>query len=247
MKKNHFILLLALLSASFVLQSCLKDDDEYDDSYSFPNALVTVKSVSDGSVYLQLDDSTTLKPVNMKTSPYGTKEVRALVSCYLSNDNAAPYNKAVFINWMDSIRTKNTVATSGTNDDERYGSDPLELVNDWVTIAEDGYLTLRFRTVWGNGHSIHYLNLVRGVNPNNPYELELHHDAKGDVEGEMHDGLIAFSLKDLPDTGGKTVKLKINWKSFSGNKSVEFNYCTNKSSGNKVYNVDRSLLTSYFK
>ena len=32
-----------------------------------------------------------------------------------------------------------------------YGNDPVEILNDWVTIAEDGYLTLRFATRWGNG------------------------------------------------------------------------------------------------
>ena len=35
-----------------------------------------MKPVADNSFFMQLDDSTTLLPVNMKNSPYGEKEVR---------------------------------------------------------------------------------------------------------------------------------------------------------------------------
>lgn len=31
------------------------------------------------------------------------------------------------------------------------------------------------------------------------------------------------------DTEGKTVKLKLKWKSFNGEKTAEFDYCTRKS------------------
>ena len=47
--------------------------------------------------------------------------------------------------------------------------------------------------------------------------------------GELADALVAFDLSDLPDTQGKTVKLKLKWKSFDGDKSAEFDYCTRKS------------------
>ena len=36
-------------------------------------------------------------------------------------------------------------------------------------------------------------------------------------------------LDSLPDTEGKTVKLKLKWKSFNGEKTAEFDYCTRKS------------------
>ena len=62
----------------------------------------------------------------------------------------------------------------------------------------------------------HNINLLTGVNPDNPYEVELRHDANGDIGGSMGDALIAFNLDDLPPKDGQTVKLKLNWKSFSG-------------------------------
>ena len=52
----------------------------------------------------------------------------------------------VNINWLDSIRTKVMAKNLGDSNAKTYGNDPLEVVNDWVSIAEDGYLTLRFRT-----------------------------------------------------------------------------------------------------
>ena len=166
-------------------------------------------------------------PTNVKTSPFGDKEVRALVNYSEVNEPSGDYTKAVHINWIDSILTKPIAPDLGEENDEVYGTDPVEIVNDWVTIAEDGYLTLRFRTIWG-GSKKHFVNLLLGQNPENPYEVEFRHNAYGDTYGSEGDGLVAFKLDELPDTEGKTVKLKLKWKSFSGEKSAEFDYCTRK-------------------
>lgn len=245
MKKLHFtFMLVGILFTSFTFQSCSNDDDDYSKAY--PNALVTVKSLSDSSCYLQLDDNSTLKPVNLSKSPFGTKEVRALVNYTETTDNPGTYTKAVNVNWIDSIRTKMTVPTQGSDNDKKFGNDPIEIMKDWVTIVEDGYLTLRFRTLWG-GYTVHYINLLTGVNPENPYDVELRHNANGDTSTREGDGLIAFNLKDLPDTGGKTVKLKINWKSFSGNKSVEFDFCSRKTTTSTIMTIDNRQIVSNFK
>lgn len=215
----------ALLLAS-TFQSCL-DDDNDSISIRYPNALVTVKTSTDNAFYLQLDDKTTLLPTNLKKSPFGEKEVRALLNFTETNEESKGYSKAVYVNWIDSILTKPAVPTLSTTEenDAKYGTDPIEIVKDWVTIAEDGYLTLRFSTLWG-GQKTHFINLLTGVNPENPYEVELRHNANGDIADRRGEALVAFNLKDLPDTEGKTVKLKINWQSFSGKKSAEFNFCS---------------------
>lgn len=223
MKHIKFIATLLLLASTMpILQSCLNDDD--DDTYNiqYPSAIVTVKNEV-GKLVLQLDDSTKLYPSNMTKSPYGDKEVRALVNYNKVNgDN----KNSVYINWIDSIRTKAMVADLGSSNDEKYGNDPLEIVKDWVTVVEDGYLTLRFRTYFGN-QTTHELNLVKG---SNPYEVVLHHNAKGDKNGILKDGLIAFSLDSLPDTEGKTVDLTVKWNSFSGEKTAKFKYRSRQTS-----------------
>lgn len=214
-----------ILLGALLLPSCL-DDDNSDWNKLYPNALVTVKHSSDETVFLQLDDKMTLLPVNLKSSPFGSKEVRALVNYEEVDDSAKEYDQAVRVNWIDSIRTKPMAPNLGDKNDEKYGDDPVEIVNDWVTIAEDGYLTLRFRTLWGYQRIVHYVNLIPTNNPDNPYEVEFRHDANGDYADRRGDGLVAFKLDKLPDTKGKTVKLKLIWKSFSGEKSAEFDYRT---------------------
>ena len=210
---------LGTILLSGTLSSCTNDDDNM--TLLQPTALVTVRPTDSGAFTLQLDNTTVLYPSNMKSSPFGNKEVRALVN--YTDEGERGDARSVHINWIDSIRTKKPVPDLGIENDERYGNDAIEIVKDWVTIAEDGYLTLRIRTLWGVADNKHYINLLTGVNPEDPYEVELRHDANGDTGGSMGDALIAFNLNDLPQKDdGQDVKLKLNWKSFSGPKSAEF-------------------------
>ena len=219
-----FYLLMGAIAAVICFAACNDNNDDW--SIYYPNALVTVCPTSTGDCYLQLDDNTTLRPVNVQGAPFGDKEVRALINYAPSKEPAAPYDRAVYVNWMDSILTKNAIPQTEMDPDFDYGYDPVEIVRDWVTIAEDGFLTLRFRTVWGNIGNTHYVNLITGVNPNNPYEVEFLHNANGDSYGFVRDGIVAFRLDGLPDINGKTVKLTLKWQSFTGIKTAQFNYRT---------------------
>ena len=89
-----------------------------------------------------------------------------------------------------------------------------------LDVAEDGYITLRIRTIWGNG-SKHEINLVTGTNKDNVYELTLRHNANGDLQGRYADALVAFDLNSLYKNHGDKVKLRLNWQSFSGKKSLD--------------------------
>lgn len=229
LKFNQLLVSAIVIASSMGLQSCLDDDDDGSYSKMYPNALVTVKLTDGDSFFLQLDDKTTLLPTNVKSSPFGDKEVRALVNYDEVNGNSAGYSKAVHINWIDSILTKPMAPDLEAENDKVYGTDPVEIMNDWVTIAEDGYLTLRFATRWGYHGKAHFVNLLASQDPTKPYEVEFRHNAYEDVHGDKGYGLVAFRLDQLPDTEGKTVKLKLKWKSFSGDKSTEFDYCTRKS------------------
>ena len=185
---------LALVACALSLNSCNADNDD-NVATLCPTALVTVYPSSSDGLTLQLDDSTTIVPSNMKTSPFGEKKVRALVNYKVeSTVSGKPYN--VYVNWIDSIRTKLPVASQGSDDEKIYGNDPIEIVRDWVSVAEDGYLTLRIRTLWG-GKAKHTINLVSGVNKDNIYEFDLRQNAQGDTVGNTGDALIAFDLNSL--------------------------------------------------
>lgn len=226
---KFFFMILSVVCVALVFQSCLDDDDDTYWDLRYPNALVTVKPTGEKTFYLQLDDKTTLLPTNITTPPFGSKEVRALVNYKEVDKPSGEYTKAIHINWIDSILTKAIALNLGAENDKIYGTDPVEIVNDWVTIAEDGYLTLRFRTTFGDHSRRHFVNLLASTDPAKPYEVEFRHNAYGDTYGWRTDGLVAFNLNSLPDTEGKTVKLKLKWKSFSGDKFVEFDYATRKS------------------
>ena len=218
----------------FSSQSCMKDNG-YDMSLLFPNAVVTVKPV-DGtpSFYLQLDDQTTLEPVNIMSSPYGDKEVRALVNYSEIGEPSTDYDKKVHINWIDDILTKDIVKDLGAENDATYGTDAVEIATSWVNIAEDGYLTLQFMTLYGNSGTAHEVNLLNVGTEENPYIVEFRHNAHGDYSSSMASGLAAFRLDGqesgvgLPDTEGKTVELTLKYKSFEGEKTMQFKYCTRK-------------------
>lgn len=217
--KSRTIWTIGLIACMFSLNSC-DDNDDNGEMVRRPTALVTVYPDSAGGFTMQLDDSTSLVATNMKASPFGQKTVRALVN-YTLETNLPSTAQNVYVNWIDSIRTKLPVASQG-NDDKDFGNDPIEIVRDWVSVAEDGFLTLRIRTLWG-GSAAHVINLVSGVNKDNAYEFDLRHNAKGDTIGTMGDALIAFDLNSLWSERPKNVKIKLNWTSFSGKKSTELN------------------------
>ena len=95
---------MGILLGILILPSCVDDDDDVNRYY--PNALVTVKEAADETVFFQLDDNTTLLPVNVTSHPYDSKEVRALVNYDEVDDPSQVYDQAVRVNWIDSIRTK---------------------------------------------------------------------------------------------------------------------------------------------
>lgn len=240
----------AIAATSIISWSCLKDDGPYYDmSYYYPNAVVTVKPLDDegSSYYMQLDDNTTLMPLNIKSSPYKGKEVRAFVRYNETQEDAGEYDKAVNIVWIDSLRTKAMAPDMGDGNESAYGSDPVEIIKGFPTVVEDGYMTLGFVTMTAGYGARHDVNLIYTGNPDatedsEKYVVEFRHNANGDNYGNLAEGYVAFRLdkiegKDgttegLPDTEGKTVKLTLKWNSIRyGDRSVQFDYCTRESSG----------------
>lgn len=215
-----------LLIGAAALQSC-DDDNGTFPTYplNLPNAIVTLKTADNGTFYMQLDDSTRIKAANIPQNPYGGKEVRAFINYRLLTNPGNNRQYTVYINWVDSILTKPMAqAQSPDGVPADYGNDAVEILRDW-TVAEDGYLTIHFRTQWAASGTPHIVNLVQ-TSAGNPYDLTFHHNAQGVKGGYWGDGIVAFRLDKLPDTGGKEMDLTLRWKSFSGDKSVTFKYST---------------------
>lgn len=227
---NAIGLAVATVIACLAMTACDNDDDNNYSVFPInrPNALVTIKPAADGTTfYMQLDDSTRITATNMVAAPYGNREVRALTNFRMLAPTSDRHNYQVYINWIDSVLTKDMAADLGTEGNvAKYHDDPVEILRDW-TVSEDGYLTIHFRTQWAPTGVPHFVNLV-ATNPANPYELTFFHNAQGVKGGYWGDGIVAFRLSQLPDTKGKTVDLTLHWQSFSGAKSVTFKYSTRK-------------------
>ena len=108
MKTSYKKLFAAAVAALSVI-SCTKDYG-YDINIMHPSAIVTVKPDADNSsFYMQMDDNTILNAVNFKKSPFGTREVRALVNYRKPTAEEMQagglYDDAnnVYVNWIDSI------------------------------------------------------------------------------------------------------------------------------------------------
>ena len=225
-----------MMSALLGFTSC-EDDNE---STTYGSGIVTLKPNTDNSSwFLQLNDSTKLVPSNIKQSPFGTKELRAYVvySDPVRLNSTAGREYQVNIMSIDTILTKPLAENLITADTElaeedsanfkAYGTDPVEIIDSWETVAEDGYLTLRFRTTFA-GIKPHRVNLVHRNDLADPYVLEFFHDAMGEEGGQLTDGLAAFRLSDFFNMGDEPITITLKWSSFSGEKTKTFKYSPRK-------------------
>ena len=163
------------------------------------SAIVTVKQDDSGAIVLQLDDYTRLYPSNY-THPYNGLQ-RIICGLRIAQNNRCE------VLWMDFLEKG---GVSGNWSGEGDGADVLD---DWMTGVEDGFLTLHYSAFWGSGEVEHGLSIVTGRNPNDPYELWFCHDSKGDTPLTKADALVYFDINTLPPTDGKYVTLTLKWLS----------------------------------
>ena len=225
------MLLMVVMLTAVSLQSCDTDCD--NNGYpAFNLATVTLKApqTEGAKWYMQLDDSTVIYAKNIASHPYENKELRAYIRYNeLQRDMASskfPYEYSANILTIDTILTKK-MDPMVENMAEEYGNDPVEVIDSWETVAEDGYLNIRFRTRWGN-NSKHRVTLVHRTDADDPYTVEFLHNANGDTNGQVADGMVAFRLDDCFNEGNKPIEITLKWKSYSGEKSAKFKYIPRK-------------------
>ena len=214
-------LLLVLL-----MSSCLgKGEDEPDTFY--PNGIVTVKAkqveingATKQVVYLQLDEQTTLYPSSQQAEllKEWKGEFRALINFVEVPEPTQGFTKTVKLNWLRAFAiTKSTVPAG--DQPEKFGKTPI-LLDPQRCFVEDGYLNLRVRILVGELRKKHVLNLLTGVNPQNPFELELRHDAKGDIPRWAVDYWVAFRLDKLPAATDAKQMLIVKYRGNRGEERI---------------------------
>ena len=209
---------------------------------------MTVRVSFSGRNYFQLDETTTLEPVDWE-NPF-SEEVRALVA-YSDLDRKADFcTKAVAVERIDSIATRDaayisvddglsgglsfqvtSVKTGYDSVTEMFNaSSPVDVVTnegipDWMTFSEDGYLMIHFATFWGDVAK-HSVNLY--ASQRHPDHLYLVHKDNGDYQSSWNESLVAFRICQLymsrKDEYRNPGSFVLHWMSFSGEKTLRLKY-----------------------
>ncbi|MBP5675621.1 MAG: hypothetical protein J6W94_01250 [Bacteroidales bacterium] len=211
------ILGLALVSCSVAEGSFPKGEDwassEQDgDGSGEYMAIVTVKKSALDTVYFQLNDEVTVYPTNYQQSY--TRRERLFCDAVVQTKPTGSYTYTCTVQWAEPIE-EGTV-TPGSEPQWSGVEDVLDVLDDWMTTVEDGYLTVHYDTLWGSSGVQHSFRLLTGTDPANPYSLALVQDSHGDAKDEKYDGLVCFDINSLPDTGGEYIPLSLKWKSLEG-------------------------------
>lgn len=211
-------LVLVITMSLFGLNACQDDDDYSLDKFAIE--IMTV--VPDGDTYyLRRDNGEKLWPFATNCPGYNSSKTRAQVNYTMLSDSIPGFSHGIKINWIENILTKNISPYRGAENDSIYGTDPVKII---AMNIGDGYLNIRFAANFGNTGVKHLISLIQDQEVNTPYALELRHQAYGDNALYAAEGLVAFDLSSLLNTGGQTVELTIKVNTFEGEKSYKLAY-----------------------
>lgn len=222
--------------ASFLLNSCNKDD-----GYSLDNAwysVATIHTEGNGasSYWITLDSGVSLWPAATNIPWYKPKDKqRAFVVYTILSDKYGNYDHAVKILDIKDILTKQIAEDLGEDNDSIYGTDPVKLSDMWIG---DGFLNIIFEFNYG-GDAVHFINLMKNDNVRTPYFFEFRHNAYDDSKRYRNKGIVAFDLSAI-DTNGEEVELTIQVNTFDGTKDFKIKYHSFKQSTvqKQSYSID---------
>ena len=189
----------------------------------------------DGDRYVKLSENTSSKVMNpdiVADIPDHTRvflEFRYVVASLWSSS----YTDAILVEWASPIDEGDV---SLLNFEESFSaeatksakySDPMDIVNDWMTCLEDGFLTLHYM-IPTSGEKKHKFALYQSMYDRNVCYL-IHH-ADGDTKGSVTEGIVCFNVAALlPKTEGKTVELSFVYIDLNNTeKRLTVEYCSPK-------------------
>lgn len=216
MKKSLFISLCLMAG---LLVSCMKGEfAPSPESYTYPDgfqtgktytAIATLKRAPDGVVYLQVNENLKIVAEHPGLDPLWEQAggpARVYCQFHLIEKHAVKYYWAE-MEWYEFVAMwDGTMVEDG-------GDDGLDIMDDWMTSLEDGFLTIHYSAWWGRGNIKHFIFLQRI----GPYTFQLIHEANGDERIEKTDALYCLNLDyiaDLFDEEHNTITIK--WTTCAG-------------------------------
>ena len=215
---RHYIRWTAVVVGVLLLLAGCSKGDSYDIlapgegySYSDPQkgtsndlAIGTVRS-QDGVRYIRLDEkscSQVMNPKEIEDIADGTRvflQYRYVVAASI----AEFCTDAILVEWASPLDTGEI-----RYEMQALAGDPVDILMDWITSLEDGFLTLHY-SIQASGSVKHDFSLYPSVEPNT---YRLVHDAHRDIRGTQIDGIVCFDVSGLlPDTEGETVELHLDY------------------------------------
>jgi len=225
MKKTAFGLLVIL---SIALFSCLDDD-----GYSINDQWIAFGMVQDnaGVMLIKLDDGNILRPVAWGSGLNNGADLengeRLLVNFTVLDDveesDGTISQYLVKINAASDVLMKGILEINEENADS-IGNDPIIVDEYWMT---DSLLNFKLK-YWGY-NEIHFLNLVQQevTTGEEPFALELRHNANDDETALQYTAFVSFSLNQLRVAGQDSVSFTITSTDYEGEThsfSDVFNY-----------------------
>ena len=213
---THYIRWAAVMVVLVFLAGCSKaqydfmPENEKGYTYLDPQsgtddlAIGTVRS-RDGVRFIRLDEkscSQVMNPKEIADIPDGTRvflQYRYVVAASIADF----CTDAILVEWASPLEMGEI-----RYDMQARTGDPVDILMDWITSLEDGFLTLHY-SIQASGNVKHDFSLYPSVEPNT---YRLVHDAHRDIRGTQTDGIICFDVSGLlPDTEGKTVELHLDY------------------------------------
>ena len=205
----------AILGVLVLLAACAKGDYDFifpDGPYGANDpkqgtqdlAIGTVLS-RDGVRYIRLDEKSRSQVMNPKEIADIKDGTRVFLQYrYVVTSAIADFcTDAILVEWASPLDTGEI-----RFDMQAHSGDPVDILTDWITCLEDGFLTLHY-SIRASGSVKHGFSLYPSVEP---LTYRLVHEANGDNKGNQTDGIVCFDLSGLlPDTGGETVELHVDY------------------------------------
>ena len=197
-------------------------------------AIGTLRS-KDGVRYVKMSETTCSQVMNPETVSDikdGTRiflDFRYVVSAAV----ASFCTDAILVEWASPI---DQGGLSMLNFEEAFStdaaksaqySDPMDIVTDWMTSLEDGFLTVHYM-IPTSGDKKHKFALYQSMYDLNQFYLI--HNADGDTKGSTSDGIVCFDVSNLlPETDGKSVELSFVYIDLNHTeKRLTVEYCSPK-------------------
>ncbi|MGL5318326.1 MAG: hypothetical protein ACRC9Q_06495 [Bacteroidales bacterium] len=216
MKKSLLILMMAILSLS-VFISC--DDDGYSLG-EFQISPATVKVISPGSYYLQLDNGEKLWPAAQEFHYNPTSDTRVWANFTLLSDEQDGYDHYVKVNALSKILTKDAIEITNAQEDS-VGNNKARIRDVWFA---EKYISIVF-ACYSRPGAVHLLNLVHNKDTQYPQDgkvyLEFRQNNFGIQETNSMSGSVSFDVsKYLPEDQDE-VTFVITSNDFDGAKKYE--------------------------